>query len=262
MIKMLSNKAVLTALVGTFVLASCGTPNPTTSPSTANGSNTGSTTTETASIAGNVTKDGTAPGKNASVVLILKKADKDEDAQISRTQDNGSFSFAKVEKGNYRVAFTLASEKERKDKARIFYDPKDGYTSDYYSFVTTRSFDYDGDTKKTFQVPNYNVGWKSNLMPYDQPFKADEDIKFSWSAAQGAKSYNVLIQDDNFNQVYKTAETTDTMWTWKASERKEALKAGKTYYFLVNVTFDTSSAPADAPVLTYGGSALSKFMVK
>ena len=52
------------------------------------------------------------------------------------------------------------------------------------------------------------------------------------------------------------------MWTWKASERTEGLKAGRTYYFLVNVTFDTSGAPENSPILTYGGSALSKFTTK
>lgn len=256
MLNTLKKSSIYIGLSVMLALAACTTPTATTPSSNPSGT---PTATETASIAGTVTKDGQAPGKNASVVLIMKKADTNEDAQIVRTKDNGEFSFAKVEKGNYRVAFTLATESERKASARIFYDPKDGYTSDYYSFVTTRNFDYDGDVKKTFQIPNYNVGWKSELAPFDKTFKSGEDITFSWAKASGAKSYNVLVQDDQFNQVSKTGELTDTSFVWSASDVADTLKAGQTYYFLVNVTFDTSSADATSPVLTYGGSALSKF---
>lgn len=257
MLNTLKKSSIYIGLSVMLALAACTTPTATTPTASPNRT----LSTETASIAGSVTKDGKAPGKNASVVLIMKKADTNEDAQIVRTKDNGEFSFAKVEKGNYRVAFTLATEAERKASARIFYNPQDGYTSDYYSFVTTRNFDYDGDVKKTFQVPSYNVGWKSGLAPFDKTFKAGEDITFSWSAASGAKSYNVLVQDDQFNQVYKTKELTDTSFVWSAADVAGTLKAGSTYYFLVNVTFDTSNADATAPVLTYGGSALSKFSI-
>lgn len=257
MLNTLKKSSIYIGLSVMLALAACTTPTSTT-PSGTNGA---TVSTETASIAGTVTKDGKAPGKNASVVLIMKKAGTDEDAQVVRTKDNGEFSFAKVEKGNYRVAFTLATELERKDKSPIFYNPKDGYTSDFYSFVTTRNFDYDGDAKKTFQVPAYNVGWKSELAPFDKSFKANTDIVFSWAAANGAKSYNVLVQDSQYNQVFKTKELTDTTFTWSGSESSSVLKAGSTYYFLVNVTFDTSSADATSPVLTYGGSALSKFTI-
>lgn len=256
MLNTLKKSSIYIGLSVMLALAACTTPTATTPSGSPNGA---AVSTETASIAGTVTKDGKAPGKNASVVLIMKKADTNEDAQIVATKENGEFSFSKVEKGNYRVAFTLATQLERKASARIFYDPKDGYTSDYYSFVTTRNFDYDGDVKKTFQVPAYNVGWKSELAPFDKSFKAGEDIKFSWAAAAGAKSYNVLVQDDQFNQVFKSKELSDTSFTLTSADA--TLKSGNKYYFLVNVTFDTSTADATSPVLTYGGSALSKFTI-
>lgn len=258
MLNTLKKSSIYIGLSVMLALAACTTPTATTPSGSPNGA---AVSTETASIAGTVTKDSKAPGKNASVVLIMKKADTNEDAQIVRTKDNGEFSFTKVEKGNYRVAFTLATELERKDKSPIFYNPNDGYTSDYYSFVTTRNFDYDGDVKKTFQVPAYNVGWKSELAPFDKSFKAGEDIKFSWAAAEGAKSYNVLVQNSSFNKVYQSKDASDTSFTWSGAESSSVLKAGETYYFFVNVIFDTTSAPAGSPVLNNGGSALSKFTI-
>lgn len=258
MLNTLKKSSIYIGLSVMLALAACTTPTATTPTASPNGT----VSTETASIAGSVTKDGKAPGKNASVVLVVRESGKDTDSQIVRTKENGEFSFAKVDKGNYRVAFLLATELERKDPSyHTMYNPQDGYTSDYYSFVTTRNFDYDGDVKKTFQVPSYNVGWKSELAPFDKSFKAGDDIAFSWAKAEGAKSYNVLVQNSSFNKVFQSKDAPDNSFTWSGADNSSILKAGETYYFFVNVIFDTTSAPAGSPVLNNGGSALSKFSI-
>lgn len=243
MLKTLRNNSVYFAAALAVAATACNTPGPTTPGSG----------TEKASMLGTVTKDGSAPGKNASVVLILKEGGADSDAKIVRTDNNGSYTFSGIAKGNYRVAFTLATESERKEKKAIEYTAGDGYTTDYFSFVTTESFDYDGDTTKTFQIPAFNVGWKSNLTAAVAPGKVD----FSWAAAAGAKTYNVLVQDDGRNQFFKTKELTETKFSWDGKgDAGKALEKGKKYYYLVNVTFN----PVDTkPSLAYGGSALANF---
>ncbi len=136
-----------------------------------------------------------------------------------------------------------------------------------FSFVTTTNFDYDGNKDVTFQIPAFNVGWKSALKPHDEKVKSGSDIAFSWATAPNVKSYNVLVKDADRNDFYKTGELTDTKWTWAAANQKgnqgnmkdKALEKGKTYYYLVNVTFDQAGAD---PKLAYGGSALAKFTVE
>lgn len=220
--------------------------------------NTGAPTgTEKAAIAGTVLKGDAAPGKNATVVLISKVADKDSDYATKRTAETGLFSFDKVEKGNYRVAFTLATEDERKKGTPIKYAADDAYTSDFFSFVTTEYFDYDGNTEKTYTVPTFNVGWKSNLDPHKKDVTFP--LTFKWAAADQAKEYNVLVRDANQNEVFKSANSSSTQFTWDGKDKNgQALKAG-TYYYLVNVVFNTST---NKPSLTYGGSALAEFTVK
>lgn len=242
---LLRNSLSLFALAG--ILSNCApAPNTGTTPGT-----------EKASISGTVLKGDAAPGKNATVVLISKSGDKDSDYAINRTESNGTFAFSKVEKGNYRVAFTLATEDERKKGTPIMYDPNDGYTSDFFSFVTTEYFDYDGNAEKTFTIPTFNVGWKSNLEPHNK--EVTFPLTFKWNPADQAKEYNVLVRDTNQNEVFKSKNTTSTEFTWDGKDKNgQALKAG-TYYYLVNVVFNKSS---NTPSLTYGGSALAKFTVK
>lgn len=217
----------------------------------------GPTGVEKAAIAGTVLKGDAAPGKNATVVLISKVADKDSDYAVKRTSDAGLFSFDKVEKGNYRVAFTLATEQERKDGTPIKYDPADGYTSDFFSFVTTENFDYDGNAEKTFTIPTFNVGWKSNLKPHKTDITFP--VNFEWSNADQAKEYNVLVRDANQNEVFKSPNSSSNSFTWNGKDKNgQTVKAG-TYFYLVNVVFNSSESK---PALTYGGSALAEFTVK
>jgi len=241
----IKNSISLIALAS--LLTNCA-PAPNTGPNPGN---------EKAAMAGTVLKGDSQPGKNATIVLISKVADKDSDYAVKRTNENGTFSFDKVEKGNYRVAFTLATEDERKKGSPIKYDPADGYTSDFFSFVTTENFDYDGNAEKTFTIPSFNVGWKSNLDPHKKDVTFP--LTFKWAAADQAKEYNVLVRDSNQNEVFKSPNSSSTQFTWDGKGKNgEMVKAG-TYYYLVNVIFNTSS---NKPSLTYGGSALAEFTVK
>ncbi len=244
--------ASLAIIATTATLTAC----PGGAPPTGTGGN------EKASISGTVTKEDGSPAKNATVVLIKKDSDKDSDADIQRSDDKGLYTFSKVAAGNYRVAFVIQTEAERKAGTPIAYDPA-GKSGEFFGFITTKNFDYDGDATKTFQVPQFNVGWKAALSPNNTGVDAGGPIKFSWAKAEGAEKYNVFVKDENDNSFFKSADVTDNSFTWEnpkgnqGTNKDKALSKGK-YLYLVNVIFKNSG---EGPVLTYGGSANASFTV-
>lgn len=228
---------------------------------------TGNTGTGTASIAGKVTKEDGSPATNATVVLIKKESGVDSDADIQRSDGNGVYSFNKVAAGNYRVAFVIQTEQERKDKTPIAYDPA-GKSGQYFGAITTRSFDYNGDTSATYQVPAFNVGWVSNLSPNNTSVSVNGPVNFSWAAVPGTNvKYNVLIKDANDNPFYKSDELTGTSFSWTTLKGNQGnnngtmATAGK-YFYIVNAIFDTTGAPDNSPVITAGNTANASFTLQ
>ncbi len=232
-------------------------------PSTGTNPGTG---TDKASLSGKVTKEDGSPANNATVVLIKKVSGADSDFAIQRSTSDGRYAFSGVGAGNYRVAFVIQTEQERKDKTPIAYDPA-GKSGEYFGAITTKAFDYDGDTTKTYQVPDFSVGWISGLSPNKTSFSANDSIKFSWSAVKGNNvKYNVFIKDSNDNAIYKSDDVTGTSFTWSVKKGNQGNFSGKdlgagTYQYIVNAIFDASNAPDNTPVITYGNTANAMFTV-
>jgi len=264
MLNFLNKKSLLvSAALAVTVFAGCATPTNTTPPTPEKPDN----GTEVASMLGKVTKDDGTPANNGTVILIQKEGGADKDLQIVSSNDSGEYRFTKVPQGNYRVAFSGLSKKEREEKAGLAYDPA-GKSGQYFGFLTTAPFDYDGNTQKTFDIPSFNVGWKANLAPHKAEKAMADGVVFSWDKAANAKEYNVLIKDKDGNPFYKSANTDKTTWTWTAEKMKSntgstigaAAKPGL-YYFIVNVVFD-KPVNTNAPYIVNGGSAEAEFTLK
>lgn len=262
MLKTLKRSLPVMAGLSALLITACPTATPpnTTTP-------TGST--ETASIAGTVTKEDGSPANNATVVLIKKAGGADSDSQIVRTNDKGLYSFNKVDAGNYRVAFVIQTEQERKDGTPIAYDPN-GKTGQYFGAITTKNFDFDGATNKTFQVPSFNVGWVSMLEPNDASIDFERETKFSWSAVKTSANveYNLLIKDSDQNNFFKSANSSSTSFSINPSTTKgtesnnkgKSFEKGKTYYYIVNAVF--TNAGASEPTIAAGNTPNAKFTIK
>jgi hypothetical protein len=262
MLKTLRKSLPVMAGLSALILTACpgGTPPNTVTPGSG---------TDVASISGTVTKEDGSPANNATVVLIKKEGGTDSDSQIVRTGDNGLYSFTKVSAGNYRVAFVIQTEQERKDKTSIAYDPN-GKSGQFFGAITTKNFDFDGSANKTFQVPSFNVGWTSQLTPNDASIDFDKDTTFSWNAPKtsGSTEYNILIKDSNDNPFYKSANGSNPSFSLNPSTAKgnqgtntgKSFEKGKTYYYIVNSTFSNSGN--SEPTIAYGNTANAKFTIK
>ncbi|MGV3524693.1 MAG: carboxypeptidase-like regulatory domain-containing protein [Candidatus Sericytochromatia bacterium] len=218
-----------------------------------------------ASITGSVVKSDNSTAQNATMVIIQRVNGADRDVQIVRTDSNGQFRFSGIPAGEYRLAFVLQSESERKEGATKYYDPvADLQTAQYFSFITTGNFNYDGNSSTSFQVPQLNVGWVSNLDPHNETVDADESIAFNWSPVDGATSYIVDIRDSNNNPFYKSPAVTTNRFIWsdlrgnQGSNSGQEVRPGQTYYYIVNATLSRANT-GDGPTPTYGGTALAKF---
>lgn len=250
--------SIVALSIAALGLAAC---NPPSGPTTPSGSSTPDQS-QKASMSGKVVKEDGTPAKNATVVLIQKESGTDKDAAIKRTNDAGEYTFEAVAKGEYRVAFVIQTEQERKDKTPIAYDPA-GKSGEFFGAITTNSFSYDGDQTKTFQVPSFNVGWTSGLTPNKAEVAAGESVNFSWAALKDSnvKGYTVVVKNDNDNVVYRSAELTETKLTWdgKMTDGK-MIEKGKSYLYIVNAVFNK---PASADVYpTAGNTANATFSVK
>ena len=262
MLKTLKKTSPVMAGIFALVLTACPgiTPPTTTDPGTGS---------EQASISGTVTKDTGSMANNATVVLIKKEGNVDSDFQIKRTDSNGLYKFTNVPAGNYRVAYVVQSEQERKDKTPIGYSST-GNPSEYFGAITTRNFDYNGDSSTTFQIPAFNVGWRANLSPHDASIDFDRPTTITWGSPNNASSavdYNVLIKDANDNAFYKSAGGSSTNFTFtpsttignQGSNNGKAMERNKLYYYIVNVTFsDTGSNPS----IAYGNTTNGNFTTK
>lgn len=226
------------------------------------------TGSDQASIAGTVTKDDGTKANNATVVLIKKESNVDSDFQIKRTGSDGLYKFTNVPAGNYRVAFVIQTEQERKDKTPIAYDAN-GKSGEYFGAITTKNFDYDGDSTKTFQVPEFNVGWKSNLSLNGANIDFDQPTTITWSTpkSSGSVDYNVLIKDANDTAFYKSAGGSSTNFTFNPSttvgnqgnNTGKAMEKNKLYYYIVNATFNETGA---VPSIAYGNTSNGSFTTK
>lgn len=220
-----------------------------------------------ASITGTIVKSDDSAAKNATLVLIQKVSGTDEDVQIIRSDSNGIYRFGDLPAGEYRLAFVLQSETERKNGTTKYYDPTgDEQSSQYFGFITTGTFSYDGNSETAYQVPQMNVGWISKLSPHNIAVSAASPIQFSWAAVQGATGYTVDIRDSSNNPFYKKA-VSGTSFSWsdltgnQGNNSGKAVKAGQTYYYLIAAGLDRSGS-GDGPTPTYGGTALAKFTTK
>lgn len=220
-----------------------------------------------ASITGTIVKSDSSAAKNATMVIIQKVSGTDKDIQIVRSDSNGIYRFSDLPAGQYRLAFVLQSEQERKDGTTKYYDPtNDEQSAKYFGFITTATFEYDGNTDTAYQVPQMNVGWESALSPHDESVSASSPIKFSWNAAEGATGYTVDIRDSSNNPFYKASVKTNS-FTWsdmkgnQGNNSGKTVSAGQTYYYLIAASLDRSNS-GDGPTPTYGGTALAKFTTK
>ncbi|HEY9843313.1 MAG: carboxypeptidase-like regulatory domain-containing protein [Candidatus Sericytochromatia bacterium] len=225
--------------------------------------------TQKASITGSVVKADLSPARNATLVLIQKTGGADRDVQVVRTDSNGLYRFADIQAGEYRLAFVLQTESERKDPNAKpkFYDPAgDPQTAQYFSFITTANFVYGGNSGAAFQVPQMNVGWVSNLSPHATTVDSGKPVSFNWAAVPGATNYILDIRDANNNPFYKSGNITGTSFSWsdlrgnQGNNNGVAVKSG-TYYYLVNARLNRTSA-GEGPTPNYGGTALAKFTVR
>jgi hypothetical protein len=239
-----------------FALSACTGTNP---PTTTDQG------TEKASIFGTVTKEEGQPAKNATVVLIKKESGGDKDQDVVSTNSDGLYKFSSVPAGNYRVAFVIQPVSDRKNKTPQAFDPN-FKTSEYFGAITTKNFDYDGNVNSSFQVPAFNVGWRANLNTEVSPGR----VKFTWSAANGATGYNVLVKDVNDNPFFKsgtlTGIPTEYVWTDmkgnQGGNSGKVAEVGKTYYYIVNVLFETTSTNPSAVTLSYGNSTNGSFILQ
>ncbi len=225
---------------------------------------------EDASIAGSLIKSPSETAKNATMVLIQRLNSKDSDYQIVRTDGNGQYRFKDIPAGTYRLAFVLQSESERKDGNAKFYDNPDEPDADrkqsreFFSFITTAPFEYDGNSSASYSVPRLNVGWDSGLEPRNKSVSANSPISFSWNAVDGAKNYVVDIRDSQNNSFYKSSQLTGTSFSWsdmkgnQGDNANKKVKSGETYLFLIAANLDRA-ANNDGPTPISGGTALAKF---
>lgn len=253
------------ALLGGLVLSAC---NPGEMPGNTVGLPPGAGT-ERASITGSIVKSRQEAAQNATSVLIQRTNGQDRDVQIVRTDNNGLFRFTNVSAGDYRLAFVLQSQSEREQGEPKYYDPvKDPQTGQYFAFITTNNFTFRGDSSASYQIPQMNVGWVSNLQPHDTTVNASGPIEFSWNAVEGASGYTVDIRDRNNNPFYKSNELTDTRFSWQdlrgnqGSNQDQAVRAGETYYYLIAATLNRGNTSIDGPTVTSGGTALAKFTTR
>lgn len=225
---------------------------------------------EDASIAGSVVKNSSEAAKNATMVLIKRADSKDDDYQVVRTDGNGQYRFKNIPAGTYRLAFVLQSESERKASSIKYYDNITEPDADrqqsreYFSFITTGAFEYDGNQSTSYSVPRMNVGWDSNLQPRNTSVAASTPIAFSWSAVENAQNYVVDIRDSQNNSFYKSNQTTATNFTWsdlqgnQGNNKGKKVQPGETYLYLIAANLDRT-ANNDGPTPVSGGTALAKF---
>lgn len=262
MLKTLKKTSPVMAGLFMLILTACpgGNPPTTTNPGTG---------TDVASISGTVTKADGTPADNATVVLIKRESNQDSDAQIVRTGGNGLYSFSKVNAGNYRVAFVIQTEQERKDGTPIAYNPAEK-TGQYFGAITTKNFDYDGVANKTFQVPSFNVGWVSTLSPHNSSVDFNSPVNITWAAPKTSATteYNVLIKDSNDNPFYKSVNGSNTSFSFVPADTKgnqgsntgKSFEKGKLYYYIVNATFN--NAGMSEPAIAYGNTPNANFTIK
>lgn len=259
MLKTLKKSLPVVATLSALLLTACpgGNPPTTTDPGTG-----------IASIAGTVTKEDGSKANNATVVLIQRSGGVDSDAQIVRTGNNGDYKFNNIKAGNYRVAFVIQTQQERENKTPIAYNPT-GKSGEYFGAITTENFDYDGDSTKSFQVPEFNVGWVSQLSPHNAAIDFDQDTRFQWNAVKtsSAVEYNVLIKDSDDNPFYKSANSSANFFLLNPSTAKgnqgnnvgKSFEKGKTYYYIVNAVFGNSMVK---PAIAYGNTSNATFSIK
>ncbi|PKL76820.1 MAG: hypothetical protein CVV27_08320 [Candidatus Melainabacteria bacterium HGW-Melainabacteria-1] len=222
--------------------------------------------TQTASITGSVVKADLTPANNATLVLIQRTGNADRDVQIVRTDSNGIYRFTNISAGEYRLAFVLQTESERKENVTKYYDPNDSLASRYFGFITTGNFTYSGTAGSAFQVPQLNVGWVSGLTPHATTVNNNGPISFSWAPVTGAVKYIVDIRDANNNPFYKSGELSSSSFSWSDLKGNQGANNGRslspgTYYYLVNATLNRSNV-GSGPTPTYGGTALASFTVR
>jgi hypothetical protein len=242
-----------------LALTACGTSMPQDLLNTNSGAG-----NQKATVNGSLIKGDGSPATNATVVLIREISGGSQDVASTRTNGSGNYEFKDVIAGEYRVAYVVQSEDQRKRGDIIFYTPSDNRTTDNFGFISTGNFRFDGNSQRAFQVPQINIGWRSQLIPNGDRLPMNSAIRFSWAAAPNARSYNVDIRDSNNNPFYKSPLVDTTSFTWsdlkgnQGSYVGQSLKAGDTYYFLVNALFDDSSS-GPAPVT--GGTTTAKFVM-
>lgn len=253
------------ALLGGLLLSAC---NPGSIPGNTIGLPPGAGT-ERAAITGSIVKTGQEAAQNATTVLIQRTSGQDNDVQIVRTDNNGLFRFNNVAAGDYRLAFVLQSQSEREQGSPKYYDPaNDPQTAQYFAFITTNNFTFRGDSAASYQIPQLNVGWVSNLQPHDTSVSASGPIDFSWNAVDGASGYTVDIRDRNNNPFYKSSELNGTRFSWRdlrgnqGNNNGVAVKSGETYYYLIAASLNRGNATIDGPTVTSGGTALAKFTTR
>lgn len=222
---------------------------------------------EKASITGSVVKADMSPARNATMVLIQRTGGTDRDVQIVRSDNNGQYRFGDIPAGEYRLAFVLQTESERKNNTTKYYNPsQDAQSGQYFSFMTTGNFTFGGNSGAAFQVPQMNVGWVSGLEAHGKTFDSDGPINFNWTSVEGATSYIVDIRDSNNNPFYKSGELKSTSFSWtdlkgnQGSNNGVAVKPGA-YFYIVNARLNRSNV-GNGPTPTYGGTALASFNVR
>lgn len=258
----LSSLSLKAGLASLALLAACspGTTPPNTVGTPGDGG--------TASISGSVVKADSSPARNATMVLIQQSGGADHDVQIVRTDDNGQYRFTNIAAGQYRLAFVLQTEDERRNHSTEpkYYNPSgDPQTAQYFSFITTGNFDYSGTSGASYQVPQMNVGWVSNLSPHATTVSSNGPINFTWSAVPGATDYSLDIRDANNNPFYKSSFVTTNNFSWsdlkgnQGANNGKPLTAGK-YFYIVNARLNRTNM-GDGPTPNYGGTALATFNV-
>jgi hypothetical protein len=222
-----------------------------------------------ASISGSVVKSNLTPVENATMVLIQRIGQEDRDVQIVKSDNRGEYRFNDVIAGEYRLAYVLQSESERKDPKSPAkrYDPaKEPSTGQYFSFVSTDNFLFNGNANSSIQVPQINVGWSTNLVPNNSTVASNQPITFSWGSAAGAMFYSLDIRDGNNNSFYKSPEILGNSFNWtdltgnQGSNNGVKLRSG-VYYYLVNARLSATTGTTSLPTPHAGGTALAQFIV-
>ncbi|PIQ23374.1 hypothetical protein COW36_03095 [bacterium (Candidatus Blackallbacteria) CG17_big_fil_post_rev_8_21_14_2_50_48_46] len=222
-----------------------------------------------ASISGSVVKTNLTPAENATLVLIQRIGQEDRDVKIVRSDNRGEYRFNDVIAGEYRLAYVLQSESERKDPKSPAkrYDPeKDPPTGQYFSFISTDNFIFNGNANSSIQVPQINIGWNTSLVPNHVTVANNQAITFSWGSAVGALFYSLDIRDSNNNAFYKSPEISGNSFNWgdltgnQGSNKGVKLHSG-VYYYLVNARLSNTTGSTSQPTPHAGGTALAQFTV-